>query len=144
MNFPFLQCCHQHEIGVLQMPCPEVHALGHNRTRNAGQTLRAALEQDFCTQRCVELAAETSDRIENYLNRGYELIAILGGNPESPGCAVHQGSDGLQAKSGVFMTCLQQELRRRGRDPRFLPLRDYDPALHQSDLDEFERLLRKA
>ena len=144
MNFPLLQCCHQHDIGVLQMPCPEVYALGFDRKRDAGQTLRAALEKESSTKLCLDLAVETTNRIEDYLNRGDELVAIVGGNPKSPGCAVHHGPDELRPESGVFMKLLQQELRRRGRDPVFLPMRDYDAALHQCDLEAFEKLLRKA
>ena len=143
MNFQFLQCCHQHDVGVLQMPCPEVYALGFDRKRDAGQTLRAALEKESSAKRCLDLAVETAHHIENYLNRGYELIAIVGGNPKSPGCAVHHGPDELRPESGVFIKLLQQELRRRGHDPVFLPMRDYDQALHQCDLDAFEKLLRK-
>ena len=113
MNFPLLQCCHQHDIGVLQMPCPEVHALGFDRKRDAGQSLRAALENESSTRLCADLAVETTNRIEDYLNRGDELVAIVGGNPKSPGCAVHHGPDELRPESGVFMKLLQQELRAR-------------------------------
>lgn len=141
MDFRLLELCHAHGVGVLQIPCPEIHALGFARKRAPGQSIRNALNDEACTERCAALAQDVAGRIEAYLEQSYELAAILGGNPESPGCAIHQGSDGLCERSGLFMRQLQVELRQRGRDPRFLAIRDHNPALHQRDLAAFERRL---
>jgi len=141
MNFRLLELCHTHGVGVLQMPCPEIHALGFARQRAPGENIRAALNTETCIERCAALAHDVTERIEVYLAQGYELVAILGGNPESPGCAIHHGSDGLCECSGLFMRQLQAEFRQRGRDPRFLAIRDHAPELHQIDLESLERLL---
>lgn len=141
MDFQLLQLCHRHHVGLLQMPCPEIHLLGLARTRDAGQTIRDALRTDSCASRCAALAADIANRIENYLDRGYELIAVLGGNPESPGCAIHNGADGLYERSGILMKHLQNELQRRGHAALFKAIRDHDPVMHQHDLESFERLL---
>ena len=134
MNFELLQQCHQHNVGILQIPCPEIVALGYERKRPAGQSLRQALDSEHGRSRCQALAAETADRIEGYVSQGCALVAIVGGNPRSPGCAIHHGPDGLRDESGIFMKALQKEMRSRGHDAIFQPMRDYDPQLLQQDL----------
>lgn len=134
MNFELLALCHRYGIGVLQMSCPEVAALGPERKRPPGQSLRAAMDSDAGRNSCRALACEVSDAIEAYLARDCELVAVLGGNPLSPGCAVHHGEDGLREDSGVFMRALQAELRRRQHDPAFRGMRDHDPDLLREDL----------
>jgi hypothetical protein len=134
MNFPLLELCHRYGVGILQMPCPEVAALGPGRKRPPGQSLRAAMDSEAGRSTCRALAREVSDTIDAYAARGCELVAVLGGNPLSPGCAVHQGEDGLRAESGVFMQALQTELRRRKYDPAFRGMRDYDPEQLREDL----------
>lgn len=141
MNFLLLQRCHAHGVGIVQMPCPEIHVLGFARKREPGQSIRDALNDEDSVKRCAALAHDVAERIEVYLSQRYELVAILGGNPESPGCAIHAESDGLCERSGLFMLQLQAEFRRRGRDPLFLAIRDHDPEQHRLDLDAFERLL---
>lgn len=138
-----VQICHDHQVGILQMPCPEIHVLGFCRQRARGQRIREALNDGACVARCQALAQDAAARIEVYLDQGYALAAVLGGNPESPGCAVHQAGDGLGERSGLLMRQLQGELRRGGYDPVFLAIRDHDPELHRLDLAALERLLSK-
>lgn len=40
MNFELLRLCHENQVGILQMPCPEIAALGFNRSRAPGKTIR--------------------------------------------------------------------------------------------------------
>ena len=141
LNFECVQLCHQHEVGILQIPCPEIAALGHARKRAPGIGLREALDSEHGRSRCQALAVETADRIEGYLSQGCELLAIVGGNPRSPGCAIHRGPDGLLKHSGVFMTALQEELRQRNIEVTFQPMRDHDPQQLQEDLAHFHDLL---
>ncbi len=131
MDSRFLQLCHEHGIGIVQMPCPEIHALGFARKRASGQSIRDALNDETGIERCSALANDIAERIEVYLAQDYELVAILGGNPESPGCAIHLGGDGLCERSGLLMRQLQHAFRLRGRDPRFLAIRDHDPELRR-------------
>ena len=141
MNFELLQLCQRHGVGVLQMPCPEMAALGPERKRLPGQSLREALASAPGRACCRDLAADTADRIEGFLASGCELLAVLGGNPRSPGCAVLEVADGLGSESGIFMQALQGELRRRGREVRFRGMRDHDPELLRHDFAWFQELL---
>lgn len=144
MNLELLHKCQLHNAGILQIPCPEIAALGFERKRPEGQSLRQALDSEHGRSRCQALAVETADRIEGYVSQGCELLAIVGGNPRSPGCAIHCGSDGLRDESGIFMKALQEELRRRAIQAVFHPMRDYDPLLLQEDLAQLQDILASA
>ena len=139
-----VRICHDHHVGILQMACPEIHVLGFSRQRAPGQSLRDALNEDAGVDRCQGLTQDIAGRIEAYLDQGYALVAVLGGNPQSPGCAVHQGSCGLDERSGLLMRQLERKLRQRGHAPVFLPVRDHDPELHRLDLAALESLLARA
>lgn len=141
MDFDLLQLCHEHGVGIVQMPCPEIHALGFVRLRAPGQRIRDALNEEAGTERCATLAREVAERMAIYFEQGYELVAVLGGNPESPGCAIHEDPDSLSDRAGLFMRKLQTEFRQDGLNPRFLAIRDHDPDMHRLDLEAFECLL---
>ena len=143
LDHRLVQICHDHRLGILQMPCPEIQVLGFSRKRAPGRSIRDALNDGACVDRCQRLTQDIAARIDAYLDQGYTLVAVLGGNPQSPGCAVHQGSGGLDERSGLLMRQLECELRRRGHAPRFLSVRDHDPELHRIDLAALESLLAR-
>lgn len=141
MNFELLQLCHEQGVGVMQMPCPEVLALGFERKRPPGTTIRQALDAEAGRRSCSDLAASVAERIQAAQAEGSRLVAILGGNPRSPGCAVHDGERGLLLESGIFMQELQRELRLRGIDVPFRGVRDASPEMLAEDLQWFRDLL---
>jgi len=141
MDFALLQLCHEHHVGILQMPCPEIAALGFRRSRPAGRTIRQALDTDDGRQCCARLARDIADRIEAYAAQGCRPLAILGGNPASPGCAVHGADAGLGAESGILMQELHGELARRHLSIPFKGMRDHRPELLAQDLLWFRQLL---
>lgn len=53
MNVPLLQLCNTHRVGILQMPCPEIHTLGFARQRAPGLSIRDALNDEGSVKRCV-------------------------------------------------------------------------------------------
>jgi predicted secreted protein len=144
MNFELLRLCHEHQVGILQMPCPEIAVLGFRRARQPGQTIRNALDNEAGRRRCAEIATEVVDRIEALRAEGCVLLAVLGGNPQSPGCAVHDGGGELLDASGVLMKQLQTEFRKRNLDATFKGMRDHDPELLKEDLQWFrDALIRR-
>lgn len=126
MNDELLAVCREHAVGLLQMPCPELACLGPDRERAPGQSLRQAMETEGSRRACATLAVQVADRIEAQVRAGQHVLAVLGGNVGSPGCAVHRDAAGLAASSGVLMLALQAELRRRGLEIPFRGLRDAD------------------
>lgn len=143
MNFELLQICHEQGIGVMQMPCPEIAALGFRRQRPAGTTIRQALDTEAGRQCCANLAVSVAERIQAAHHEGFRLLAILGGNPLSPGCAVHGDERSLRAESGIFMQELQSELSRRAIDVPFRGMRDASPLALAEDLQWFRDLLSR-
>lgn len=141
MNFELLQLCHERGVGVMQMPCPEIAALGFKRERPPGTTIRQALDTPAGRQACTELAVSVAARMQALSDEGVELVAVLGGNSRSPGCAVHGDACGLSDEAGIFMQALQRELRQRAIEVPFRAMRDASPALLAEDLLWFRALL---
>lgn len=141
MNFELLRLCHENQVGILQMPCPEIAALGFKRTRAPGQSIRAALDTEAGRQCCAEIALNVADRIAALLADGNQLLVVLGGNQQSPGCTVHAGAGGLREDSGIFLLALQAEFDKRGIATKFRGIRDADPALLAEDLAWFAELV---
>lgn len=134
------------QVGMMQIPCPEMACLGIDRRRAAGQSLRQALEAPQPSACCRRLAEATAERIQGYCDRGYQVPAILGGNPQSPGCAVHPTDESrtrLDARSGVFMLALATALEQRGLAIPFRGLRDADAVQLDADLDWLQQRLRR-
>lgn len=120
--------------GLVQVACPEMHCLGSNRERPKGTSLRQAMETSESRARCRDLAQDVVDRIEDYTRSGVEVVAVLGGDVESPGCAVHEGPAGLSSRSGIFMQELDAELRTRSLNVPFRGIRESRPEAFEADL----------
>jgi predicted secreted protein len=140
LNASVLRLCETHGVGLVQIPCPEIAVLGCARRRRAGESLRAALDTPDGRARCRAIAGAIGERVAGYAAAGCRILAVLGGNPRSPGCAVHAEDDGLLASSGVLMLELQRELRARRIDVPFRGIRDADAALEAEDLEWLRRL----
>jgi predicted secreted protein len=141
MAWDVVQICHEHGVGIVQMPCPEIACLGAARARPAGLSLRAAVDTPAGRQCCAQISTDVADRLQGYVDAGYSVLAVLGGNPQSPGCAVHQGAGELAPRSGVLMLALQAELRRRGLEIQFRGMRDSDTAAWAQDLQWLRQTL---
>ena len=126
----------QNDVGMAQIPCPEMACLGYTRTRPIGTSIRSALNQPDSMDRCRLLARLTAERIHDYRTHGVEVLAILGGNVASPGCAVHSDDvySELRPESGVFMQALATELAKRNIVVPFRGIRDADVGSLMQDL----------
>jgi predicted secreted protein len=124
-------------VGMVQIPCPEMVCLGFERRRAPGQRIRQALEEPAAMACCNQLAMTAAERIEAFSRQGYRVLAVLGGNAQSPACAVHTAAgevSRLTEESGVFMQLLASELAERGLSVPFLRIRDAQPRLLAEDL----------
>jgi predicted secreted protein len=145
LNTAFLGLCLQYDIGILQIPCPEMRFMGLRRERPPGKTIREVMDTPAGRQCCRVLSQNLVNTIREYQKSGYRVLAILGGNPESPGCAVHSecrptNSERLTEQSGVLMKVLQEELRACQIEIPFRGMRDYRPDLLSEDLRWLEQL----
>ena len=140
INWPIIQLCNEYNVGILQIPCPEIMFLGFERTRPKGLSIRDALDTREGRDCCRKISMDIADRIEAYLSQDNQIISILGGNPKSPGCAVHYKADKLSPESGVLIRELQGELCKRGIDVMFKGMRDYDSKLLAKDIQWLRRI----
>ncbi len=132
------------DVGMVQIPCPEMACLGFRRGRSPGQSIREALQTPTTLACCRQQAADTADRIRHYAEQGFEVLAVLGGNRQSPACAVHCSADSthrLADRSGIFMLALAEELERRNLRIPFRGMRDIDAELLAEDLCWLKRHL---
>jgi predicted secreted protein len=140
LNRDVLRLCSEHAVGIVQIPCPEMRALGLRRARPPGASIREALDTDAGRRCCRRISVETADRLQDYARSGCAVLAVVGGNEHSPGCAVHKGPGSLLPSSGILMRELQDELRRRGLELPFLALRDADASASAADIDRLTAL----
>lgn len=137
-------------VGMIQMPCPEMICLGWARERPKGVGIRQALDTPWGRRCCRSLAVAVADQLEEHVRSGYAVLGVVGGDRESPGCAVHvEGRDSgddarLSEASGVFMRALDKEFEMRGLRIPFLAMRESSPGAFQADLAALNRLLSNA
>jgi len=149
MSHPLIELCLQHEVGLLQLPCPEIHALGWARQRAHGQSIRTTLDTADGRARCHELAWQTTRRVLQYMDAGFQVLAVIGGNEQSPGCAVHHAVaddplSTLTADSGLLMTALQREFERQNIALPIIALRDADARKMSSDLQRLQQMMESS
>jgi predicted secreted protein len=146
VNEKIVNILFKHQAGIIQLPCPEMVCLGLKRERPKGFRIRDVLDTYSGMQCCRSLSKTAVDQIEEHILNQDRVLGIVGGNVESPGCAVHrkagsENGDILAEQSGVFMKALEKELHMRGLYIPFLPMRESSPELFQEDLESLDRLL---
>ena len=114
----------ENEIGIVQMPCPELMCLGLDRGNPNGadspvtventRIRRAMLEKDKYA-RLEQLADSVIFQILEYRKHGFEILGIVGAN-RSPNCGVETTSDNNEEVSGkgLFMDLLAKKLSAHG------------------------------
>ncbi|MFZ0790564.1 MAG: hypothetical protein WAM94_13200 [Chromatiaceae bacterium] len=136
MSKAVVRLCAAHDVGIVQIPCPEMAYLGLQRRRPKGTSIREALDTPGGRECCARLAEQLADRLFGYVASGYRVLAVLGGNAQSPGCAVVAGSSGrLATASGILMQALESAFAERQLAIPFRGIRDLDPKLEREDLD---------
>lgn len=98
----------EREIGIVQMPCPELCAFGLDRAHiRVESELRCAPGQVLCRR----LAREQVQQIQAYLAGGIRVLGILGKNG-SPSCGVEETwAGGVCLGPGAFMEALAAEIQ---------------------------------
>jgi predicted secreted protein len=135
LNEAVVRVCARHQAGIIQIGCPEKAFLGLQRVRPRGTSIRQVLDTKDGRQCCAQLAEKIADQLLDYTNSGYRVLAILGGNEQSAGCAVIAGPTGLSSASGVLMHELHRALDERSMKIPFRGIRDADPNLEREDLE---------
>jgi len=114
------------DVGIVQMPCPELHCLGLDRGNVHGGAspvvqentrIRWMLSRDASLLKIEQLVQHVLVQILEYRKHGFEIVGIVGMN-RSPSCGVDTTSKEDQEVSGqgVFVEALCAELDRQGID----------------------------
>ena len=80
-NVPLVNALLNHDLGIIQMPCPEFLCLGLEKE------LYGEIPEDELRECFRNIASGVIDQIKAYLGLGYEIAGIIGMNP-SPSCGV--------------------------------------------------------
>jgi predicted secreted protein len=98
------------DIGIVQVPCPELDAFGLDRTPKS----KDALDTKPFRASCRKLACSVLEQVEMYLKKNYNVVGVLGVE-FSPTWAVHQLENGSRATpgKGVFIEELEDEMRKK-------------------------------
>ena len=126
----------EHEVGVVQMPCPELCCLGLDRGDERGATrpvaeentrIRRAMMQPEPRARLMALVDQVMWQITEYRKHGFQILGIFGAN-RSPNCGVDTTSDNnaeVEGK-GLFMEELYKRLQIAGIDVPLIGLKATD------------------
>ncbi len=117
----------RHNVGIVQLPCPEIRAEGLGRKSQTKSQYDTPRFRSLCRQ----IARSTAKVIQEYLRNGVKVIAVLGIDG-SPSCAVEE-------PSGILMEELKQELAKRKIS---LPFHALNLKALDDNLDWLKELMR--
>lgn len=134
------------DIGIVQMPCPELCCLGLDRGNPLGAEspvvventrIRRAMETGEASKRLSALIDHVTRQVLEYQKYGFEIVGIVGAN-RSPNCGVDTTSDGGMEVSGMglFMEGISNSLARAGIAVPMIGLKSTDDVM-----DKLRRLL---
>ncbi|MFH1070306.1 MAG: hypothetical protein V1794_11865 [Candidatus Glassbacteria bacterium] len=127
---PIIQLCLDSEVGIVQMPCPELMVVGLGRDRDEPEVeyLRQALEQPVAVERFRALAGQVVFQMQEYRFQDFRMIAVVGSDG-SPSCGVERTAWPDPARrfaegQGVFIRELKAQMSRAGIDLPFKGIED--------------------
>ena len=126
------------DIGVVQLPCPELCCLGLDRGDEKGAErpvtaentrIRRELQRGEPARRLEALVGYAMYQLEEYRRHGFEILGIVGVN-RSPSCGVETTSDNDAEipGMGLFMGRLAERLAEAGASVPMLGLKASDDA----------------
>jgi len=103
---PLLDYLQEKEVGLIQLPCPELYCLGLGRLE-----VRAGLESPAGSKRLERMIDDLIFTIREYLFQGFEVVGILG-KEGSPACGVTRTwlDNRQQDGQGVWIRELKKRL----------------------------------
>ncbi len=124
------------DVGILQMPCPELCCLGLDRGDELGGTrdvvventrIRRAMSSGEPNEKLRVLADQVLWQIGQYRQHGFEILGVIGCN-RSPNCGVDTTStdDREVPGQGLFMEMLMKGVAEMGLDIPFIGIKGSD------------------
>ena len=136
------------DVGIIQMPCPELLFLGLDRGDPHGEErdvvventrIRKALKQGSSVKKIDSLVNQLIFQIEEYLKQDFMVKGIIGVN-RSPSCGVETTSKNNEEVpgKGVFIKKLEEKLNEKEIDIKIIGVKT--SKIHKS-IDKVKRLL---
>lgn len=104
---PFMNLLLEKDINIIQMPCAE--STFNNSLIRSPKGIASYNTKEF-KDHCEQLSSLVFNQIENIINSGYEILAILG-IEQSPSCCVNYiyTNKGMENRSGLFIEKLKEK-----------------------------------
>ncbi len=113
----------ENNIGIIQLPCPELICLGLVRNDKNGSSreliaensrIRSLLETNTNIEKMKKLAEQIVYQVEEYKKYGFDIIGLIGIN-RSPSCGVETTSINNKEENGkgIFVEILLNELAKK-------------------------------
>lgn len=78
-----LEILYKKDIGIIQLPCPEMHIYGIKRWGH----VKEQFDTVFFREQCRIILESTVNQVKNYMDNGYEVVGAIGIDA-SPSCGV--------------------------------------------------------
>lgn len=141
----------EENVGIVQLPCPELLCLGLDRGDVRGgerpvlaenTRIRAALQSPEAAEHLRRLSKQVVYQIEEYRKNGFTVVGIIGIN-RSPSCGVETTSEHNEevAGHGLFFAALKNELDAHGIS---LPMIGIKATETELALEAVRRLLKRS
>ncbi len=114
----------EHEVGIVQLPCPELSCLGLDRQDKDGARrellaentrIRGLMGEGRNVEKLRARADDIAKDVAEYRRYGFEVLGLIGIN-RSPSCGVEATSRNgrEEAGKGVFVGVIEERLRALG------------------------------
>lgn len=138
----------QNNIGIVQMPCPELCCLGLDRGNPFGADspvlientrIRSTMLQKEPNAKLQKLIDYVMLQICEYQKHGFKIIAVIGAN-RSPNCGVDTTSENNEEVSGMglFMAGIAERLKEKAIEIPFFGIKA------SNGLEKIKELLKSA
>lgn len=137
---PILEFCLEHDLNIMQMPCPETRcpAGGLGRVPRGKQWY----EKNGLRETAREIAQDQADYMRKVADNGFEILAIIGVD-FSPACAVNYLNRGtaIYRDQGIYVEELREALAARDLSIRFVGI---NQRWHKKLRRDLEGLIEKS
>lgn len=124
------------EVGIVQLPCPELSCLGIDRGNENGANedvvkentrIRKEMQKDDKYKKLQLLVDYVMQQILEYNKYGFKILGIIGAN-RSPNCGVDTTSDNDEEinDKGLFMSELYEKLEKENLSIPMIGLKSTD------------------
>jgi predicted secreted protein len=132
-----MQLFHESDVGIVQMPCPELLCLGLDRgTRDGTRAplleentrIRTMMSQRPAQETIRHLVQHLIVQLREYRKYGFQIRGIVGVN-RSPSCGVETTTNNNQEVEGpgVFIDALRHELTKHNLNVRMVGIKAFEP-----------------